>query len=96
MFCRHIKYLKSGKYGIDLPRFTHKSSTIIHASTKEEDHIRYHSFHDNRYLQYFKGHTRRVTSLEMSPVSDQFLSAAADDTVRVWDLRTPQCMVSQI
>lgn len=51
--------------------------------------MRYHSLHDNKYLQYFRGHKRRVVSLEMSPVDDTFLSAAADDSVRLWDLRSP-------
>jgi len=49
----------SKKYGIDLPRFTHRSTNIIYASTKEDDTIRYHSLHDNKYLQYFRGHKKR-------------------------------------
>lgn len=36
----------------------------------------------------------RVTSLDMSPVDDTLLSAATDDTVRLWDLRSPNCQVS--
>lgn len=31
---RHVKQLYSKKYGVHLARFTHKSSTIIYASTK--------------------------------------------------------------
>jgi len=81
----------SKKYGVDLPRFTHKSSNIIYASTKEDDTIRYHSLHDNKYLQYFRGHKGRVVSLEMSPLDDGFMSGSMDKTVRVWDLRSPQC-----
>jgi len=88
---RHSKTLYSKKYGIDLPRFTHKNSTILHASTKEDDTIRYHSLHDNKYLQYFKGHKDRVISLEVSPVDDGFISGSMDRTVRLWDLRTPHC-----
>lgn len=33
----------------------------------------------------------RVVSLEMSPIDDTFLSGAIDQTVRLWDLRTPNC-----
>ncbi|TFY60031.1 hypothetical protein EVG20_g7575 [Dentipellis fragilis] len=87
----HVKTLYSKKYGVDLPRFTHKNTAIVHASTKEDDTIRYHSLHDNKYLQYFKGHKQRVVSLEVSPVDDGFMSGAMDKTVRLWDLRVPTC-----
>lgn len=88
---RTVKTYYSKKYGIDLPRFTHKNSAIVHASTKEDDSVRYHSLHDNKYLQYFKGHTGRVISLEVSPVDDGFMSGSLDKTVRLWDLRSPSC-----
>jgi COMPASS component SWD2 len=64
---------------------------VIHASTKEDDTVRYHSLHDNKYLQYFRGHTDRVVSLEMNPIDDGFMSASMDRTVRLWDLRSPAC-----
>ena len=86
-----MKILYSKKYGVDLPRFTHKNTAILHASTKEDDTVRYHSLHDNKYLQYFKGHKGRVISLEMSPVDDGFMSGSLDKTVRLWDLRSPNC-----
>ncbi|KAJ7650567.1 WD40-repeat-containing domain protein [Roridomyces roridus] len=88
---KQVKILHSKKYGVDLPRFTHKNTAILHASTKEDDTVRYHSLHDNKYLQYFKGHKGRVVSLEMSPVDDGFMSGSQDRTVRLWDLRAPTC-----
>ncbi|KAH7911341.1 WD40-repeat-containing domain protein [Hygrophoropsis aurantiaca] len=88
---KHLKTLYSKKYGVDLPRFTHKNTTVVHASTKEDDTIRYHSLHDNKYLQYFKGHKQRVVSLEVSPTDDGFMSGSLDKTVRLWDLRVPTC-----
>lgn len=63
----------------------------MHTSTKEDDTIRYHSLHDNKYIRYFKGHKQRVVSFDMSPADDAFISGALDDTVRLWDLRTPNC-----
>ncbi|GAA5884269.1 hypothetical protein JCM6882_002203 [Rhodosporidiobolus microsporus] len=85
---KHVKQLYSKKYGVHLARFTHKNTTVVHASTKGNDDIRYLSLHDNNYLRYFKGHSKRVVSLAMSPQDDSFLSGAEDDTVRLWDLRT--------
>lgn len=54
---RKLKTLYSKKYGISHARFTHKSTNIIHASTKNDHALRYHSMHDNKYLAYFQGHT---------------------------------------
>ncbi|KZT42166.1 WD40 repeat-like protein [Sistotremastrum suecicum HHB10207 ss-3] len=85
------KVLYSRKYGVDLPRFLHTSSTIVYASTKEDDTVRYHSLHDNKFLQYFRGHTQKVISLEVSPQADTIMSGSLDNTVRLWDVRTPLC-----
>ncbi|PPR02598.1 hypothetical protein CVT24_002169 [Panaeolus cyanescens] len=81
------------KTGKQVPSFlfTHKASAILYASTKEDDTIRYHSLHDNKYLAYFRGHKDKVISLEMAPLDDGFMSGSLDKTVRVWDLRTPIC-----
>jgi COMPASS component SWD2 len=83
----------SKKYGCSLAKFTHRSNNIIYCSTKTEDSIRYMSLHDNKYLRYFKGHTKPVVSLEMSPGDDTFASASVDSTIRFWDLRNPQSTV---
>lgn len=85
----YAKDLKSQKYGCALARFTHHSTSIIYASTKVDDGIRYLSMHDNSFIRYFKGHEDRVTSLCVSPSSDHFLSASLDNTVRLWDCRSP-------
>lgn len=88
----HKKTIYSKKYGVGLVRFTHRANNVIYASGKGEDHaLRYLSLHDNAYLRYFHGHQGRVSALEMSPQQDTFISGAADDTVRFWDLRSPNC-----
>jgi len=84
----HAKELKSQKYGSALARFTHHSTSIVYASTKVDDGIRYLSMHDNSFIRYFRGHTGRVTSLSVSPGGDQFLSASLDNTVKLWDCRS--------
>ncbi|KAL7271155.1 hypothetical protein RUND412_006105 [Rhizina undulata] len=88
---KHSKTLYSKKYGCHLARFSHLQSNVIYASTKDNDTIRYLSLHDNTFIRYFKGHRGTVTSLEVSPVDDQFISCSRDHTVRVWDLRSPNC-----
>jgi COMPASS component SWD2 len=100
---RHSKTLYSKKYGVHLPRFTHNSQNVVYASTKEdgtnlrvvadEDTLRYLSLHDNHYIRYFKGHKKQVLSLEISPTDELFLSASRDDTVRLWNLSSPNCQV---
>lgn len=83
--------INSKKYGVDLIHFTHSSNTVIHSSTKVDDNIRYLSLHDNKYLRYFSGHTKKVISLCISPSDDTFLSGSLDKTLRLWDLRSPNC-----
>ncbi|MEE6523027.1 hypothetical protein FKM82_021742 [Ascaphus truei] len=36
-------------------------------------------------------HTCRVVALSMSPVDDTFISGSLDKTIRLWDLRSPNC-----
>lgn len=86
--------IRSQKYGCDLVHFTHAPNTIVYASNKEgKDHaIRYMSLHDNKYLKYFSGHSGKVVSLSVSPVDDTMISGSLDRTVRLWDLRSPDCV----
>lgn len=83
--------VNSKKYGVDLIHFTHSTTNAIHSSTKVDDTIRYLSLHDNKYLRYFPGHTKKVISLCISPVEDTFLSGSLDKTLRLWDLRSQNC-----
>ncbi|XP_056381076.1 WD repeat-containing protein 82 [Hyla sarda] len=83
--------LYSKKYGVDLIRYTHAANTVVYSSNKIDDTIRYLSLHDNKYIRYFPGHSKRVVALSMSPVDDAFISGSLDKTIRLWDLRSPNC-----
>lgn len=83
--------LNSRKYGCDLIQCTHANNAAVHSSNKVDDTIRYLSLHDNKYIRYFVGHTKKVTCLCMSPIDDTFLSGSMDKTLRLWDLRTTGC-----
>ncbi|KAL7417300.1 WD40-repeat-containing domain protein [Mrakia frigida] len=87
----HLHKFASQKYGIDHVRFTHSTDSLLHTSTKADDSIRLHSLHKNSYISYFKGHSQLVTSLSMSPIDDTFISSSLDETVRLWDIRSPTC-----
>ncbi|OBA21397.1 WD40 repeat-like protein, partial [Metschnikowia bicuspidata var. bicuspidata NRRL YB-4993] len=88
--------VQSQKYGAHLARFTHDGLSCLYASTPAvggagPDHaVRLLLLALKSYLRYFRGHTDQVVLLEMNPVSRTFLSAAADHTVKTWDLRALQ------
>lgn len=90
-WCRSVKEIYSKKYGVGIVRFTHRKTNVLYSGTKGEDVIRYLSLHDNAYLRYFHGHDGPISALEMSPLDDTFMSGARNDTVRIWDLRSPSC-----
>lgn len=80
------------KYGVDLIRFTDdEGCTAIHSSTKVDDKIRYINVNTNKYLHYFTGHGKKVVSLSVSLNNKTFLSTSLDRTLRMWDLRLPDC-----
>lgn len=84
--------IKCREIGVDCVRFTHNPNAVLHASRNGWDEtVRYLALHDQTYIRYFRGHRDRVTSIKMSPVSDTFLTASRDGTVRMWDLRMSSC-----
>ncbi|KII62755.1 WD repeat-containing protein 82 [Thelohanellus kitauei] len=87
---KKIKLIHSKKYGCENVRFTHSNSCVIHSS-KDSGIIRYLSLHDNRYFEYFIGHSGKVLDLVMSPADDTFVSVSEDKSVRIWDLRSKNC-----
>ncbi|KAK4123986.1 WD40 repeat-like protein [Parathielavia appendiculata] len=87
---RHDKSLLSKKYGVKLAKFTHASSSIIYASTQQNDAIRYLATHDNSFIRYFEGHEAAVTNLALHPGADNFISCSVDNTVLIWNIGTKQ------
>lgn len=81
-------------------KFTHHHQCVIYASNREselesdlENHsIRYLSLKENTFLRFFKGHTKQVLHLSMSHLSDIFLSASKDKTIRRWNLEQETCL----
>eukprot|EP00088_Acartia_fossae_P067697 TRINITY_DN8477_c0_g5_i1.p1 TRINITY_DN8477_c0_g5~~TRINITY_DN8477_c0_g5_i1.p1 ORF type:complete len:319 (-),score=63.75 TRINITY_DN8477_c0_g5_i1:368-1324(-) len=85
------KTINSKKYGVDLVQFCSHKGQAVHASTKENDIIRYISLAENKYIRYFAGHNKKVVTLCMNPSDDTFLSGSLDKTIRLWDLRSNNC-----
>lgn len=98
-----VAIIPSQKYGAAHIVATHANSAVAFASAhpdpdssaatdKETVHaIRYLSLPDSTFIRFFPGHTASLTSLALSPLTDTLFSASLDDTVRAWDLRSPEC-----
>ena len=69
-------------------RFSNSNKHII---ISENDIIRYLNVGENKYISYFRGHSKRVVTLCMSPTDESFLSGSLDKTIRLWDLRSANC-----
>eukprot|EP01028_Stygiella_incarcerata_P004340 TRINITY_DN1943_c0_g1_i2.p1 TRINITY_DN1943_c0_g1~~TRINITY_DN1943_c0_g1_i2.p1 ORF type:complete len:296 (-),score=39.92 TRINITY_DN1943_c0_g1_i2:112-999(-) len=88
--CSAGEILPSKKYGVDLPRFTHHSDAVIVAPSLGTDKsIRYWSVRENKFIRCFRKHRENISSLCMSPVGDEFISCSHDNSLILWDLRSP-------
>ncbi|KAL0588163.1 WD repeat-containing protein 82 [Plecturocebus cupreus] len=87
--------LYSKKYGVDLIRYTHAANTVVYSSNKIDDTIRYLSLHDNKYIRYFPGHSKRgLMHLQGKPVCSFdpegliFAAGVNSEMVKLYDLRS--------
>lgn len=85
------KIIGSIKYGVGIVLFGHTKNTLLHSSTKNDDNIRYLCIENNKYIRYFSGHTKKVVTLCLCPKQDLFISGSVDNTLRLWDSRSPNC-----
>ena len=46
---------------------------------------------ENYLLSSLLPHYSRVVTLSMSPIDDTFISGSMDKSLRLWDLRSPNC-----
>lgn len=88
----HKQKIPSLKYGVHLAKFTHDAESVMFASTKENNAIRYMDVKLGKFIRYFEGHENKVVTLQKSPQDDTFLSGSVDEAVRLWDVRTPKAM----
>ncbi|CAB57334.1 WD repeat protein [Schizosaccharomyces pombe] len=79
--------------GIEVARFTHHDHNLLLSTTKGNKDIQYVSIYDNKRISYFSGHTDIVSSIEVSPIEDQFVSTANDKTLKLWKMnQSSRCL----
>jgi COMPASS component SWD2 len=89
------KSLHCEKYGIDNIQFVHSgSASAICSSRNETDQsLRYWDLYENKFVRFFNGHTGPVTSLDVHPYEDLFISSSTtDSTALLWDLRKEKAL----
>jgi len=83
------KMLYSKKYGVDHIKFVHSGtySAVCSSRNDFDFSLRYWDLYENKFIRFFKGHVGTVTSLDVHPYEDMFLSSSVDKTSLLWDLR---------
>jgi COMPASS component SWD2 len=83
------KLLFARKYGVENLNFVHSGnySAICSSRNDFDFSLRYWDLYENKYIRFFKGHVGAVTSVDVHPYEDLFLSSSVDRTSLLWDLR---------
>ncbi len=79
--------INSKKYGVDLIHYTHHKHNVIHASTKENDIIRYLNVEGNKYISYFRYQSDHVVHQKQHDLTKDF-GCSRGHTKRVVTLST--------
>ena len=72
----------------DLLRYVNDETTAIRTSMRETVLL---SLENGQYIRCFTGHTHDILNLSVSPIRNTFLTGATDGSIRLWDLRLPDC-----
>ncbi|VDP28043.1 unnamed protein product [Schistosoma margrebowiei] len=75
-----VKYFKENSDRINSLSYSSNGETLISSS-------------DDDQMVTYDCSSGTVVSLCMSPIDDTFLSGSMDSTIRLWDLRSPNCHV---
>lgn len=78
-------------YGVSQLRFTHHEHTLLHATPRKKNSVWYLSVRENKYLRRFEGHEKSISSVQVSPAHDEFISASEDGHFKIWDYRANKC-----
>ncbi len=72
--------------GVPISRLCHHPTTGLLAAACDDLVIRMYDVEARRLVRRFRGHTDRISDLQLSADCRWLLSASLDNTVRVWDV----------
>jgi COMPASS component SWD2 len=83
------KLLSCKKYGVGKAKFVHSGnlSAIVTSRNDFDYSLRYWDLYENKFVRYFKGHISDVSTLDVHPYDDLFISSSSDKTSLLWDIR---------
>jgi WD40 repeat protein len=85
------KVINSNIYGAGHVCWGAHREIILVSSTLKDNHVRYLSLYDNKYVRVFSGHEEKVTDMVLSAERDQLLTCSDDKNFRVFDIRVNEC-----
>ncbi|CAG9318003.1 unnamed protein product [Blepharisma stoltei] len=87
------KLLYNKEYGVENVHFTHHNNAFLCSTKKGNEHlVKYWSSYDNRIIHNFRGHGDDITSIDMSPKNDMFISTSKDKLLLLWELRSRRAL----
>ncbi|CAD5218129.1 unnamed protein product [Bursaphelenchus okinawaensis] len=89
--CR-VQTVNSKKYGATFVEFLFTNETssysVVHASSKVDNTLKYLRTDNKQYIRYYNGHTQEVTSVSASKNMPIFMSGSKDKTVKIWSINS--------